>query len=467
LAENDYEQALKLEPSQAARYMLHHNRGITRIFQKNRRAKGLEDLKEAAGRFPLKHEAHASLALAYQLDGQMDAAGKHLDTAIAVVAQQVMQGDLKPEKLAQLHYSRAGLYLQHSGQEATVRKTGESALLLGDNQPLRALTGLPLQRPDREGALRHLKEAARLAENDHALRARAEAHRGRVLQLLEQYEDALAAYDEALAAYDQGWKGDLEEALKAGPLRLDVLRWRGEVLLAAGLRLEGDDKPFLISGNYREAVLRNYREAAVAFGEYVDNGGAPSAAVYLQLGLARAKLDEHRKAIDEYCRALDVKPTDKEKARLYLYRGQEYLTISAYLLALDDFENLLQLEPENPDAYLGRAHAHVRLGDPNAPYNAIQDAERALNGQPKAPRLWLGAARIYALAAARLESEPGQAKKQTTIRLYEDWAEKRLRYALLLVPAEQRPAWRDYVLKDKALYPIGSRLFGPFNRANR
>jgi serine/threonine protein kinase/Tfp pilus assembly protein PilF len=478
-AELDFTRALDLvDASRAAKmqYVIYNNRGLVGVLQEGNlpvvgastavllgspgggpllaasalfpgrvknpsRAKGMEDLKTATNLFRDRHEAWQGLRVAYQLDGHLVEALQMQNKAIEVARIQAQKDDLKPEKLAQLHYSRARLHLQRSGQEATVPKLGQAAILVGDNQPLRSLAGFPLQRLDLEAALLDFKEAARLAESDRSLRAQAQAERGRVLHLRARFEEALAAYD---------------KAQEADPGRVAVYGWRGEVLLAKAVQLEGDDNPFLFQPKYREAIRHMYGEAAAAFDAYLKKGGSPSAAVYRQRGLALSKLDKHPEAILDFSRALEAKPTDKEKARLCLYRGQEYLAIQDRQRALQDFENVLRLDPENRDAYLGRAHSGVKLD----PYKAVVDANNAVKGKPKDPRLWLGAARVYALAAAHLKTEPGQATRDVTISNYQRQAEKHLRAAVGLVPSDQQRAfWREFVRKDKALYPIASRLF--------
>jgi tetratricopeptide (TPR) repeat protein/tRNA A-37 threonylcarbamoyl transferase component Bud32 len=278
---------------------------------------------------------------------------------------------------------------------------------------------LHLQRGDRAAAVRDLKEAARLAGADRPLRARVDADRGRVLHLQERFPEALAAYD---------------AALKADPGRVDALRWRGEVLL----------------------VQRRYPEAAEAFDAHLAKGGVPSAAVYRQRGLTRAKLGQHWDAIDDYSRALEAGAGDAEKAPLYLYRGREYLTVDALRAALRDFKEALRLDPESADACLGCAYVRVKLRDPQA----VEDAEKAVKRQPKEPRLWHGAARVYAQAALLLHTEPGRKQSQARVRdRYQQRAVVLLRKALDLVPAAERQTyWRENVVKDASLASIRLEL---------
>jgi tetratricopeptide (TPR) repeat protein len=265
-----------------------------------------------------------------------------------------------------------------------------------------------------------------------------EADRGRVLHLQEHLDEALEAYDVALQL-DPGRQvvprlgiclGLAAAAVQSQrlPGRVEVLRWRGEVLLA----------------------LRRYPEAAAAFDAYLDRGGTPSAAVYRQRGLAQTNLGRHAEAIDDYGRALDAGPKDEEKAPLHLYRGQEHLATNALQQALRDFERSLHLNPNNPDACLGCAHVWLRLDDPQ---KGVSYAEQAVRNKPTEPRLWLGAARVCAQAAAQLQPGPGRQAVQALLRArYQEQAVAFLRTALNLVPAGQRPAyWREQVRQDPVL----------------
>jgi tetratricopeptide (TPR) repeat protein len=218
-----------------------------------------------------------------------------------------------------------------------------------------------------------------------------------------------------------------------------VLRWRGEVLLAQ----------------------RRYAEAAAAFDAYLDKGGAASAALYRQRGLARAEQGRHAAAIDDLGRALEARPKPEELPSLYLSRGKEYLAINALGPALGDFREALRLQPESGNARLGCAHARVKLGELK---EGLADAERAVRGEPKDPRLWHGASRVYAQAATQVKIEPGREESQARIREgYQERAVVLLRRALLLVPAGQRGAyWRENMKDDKALTPL--HRFPPFVR---
>jgi serine/threonine protein kinase/Tfp pilus assembly protein PilF len=474
-AEGDFKHALSLQPPRATRYVIYSNRGAMRILQRGilplsgasaaallgspgrqgplmavsavcaermKHAQGMGDLNEAIELDADRYQGWEGLAVAYQLDGDLEEARKKRDKAIEVAGTQLQKHDLKPEKLAQLHRAQARLYLQLSHEETIPRDQGGLAELVGDNQPPHAEWAS--QRAARQAALQHLEKAAGLAKDDLSLQASVETDRGLLLHLQGRFEEARAAYEAAIAA---------------DPARADVHRWMGELLLAEAAKSEDENTAFVEQRKLSEAGLRKYKEALAAFDAYLQKGGSPSATVYEHRAMVLAKLAPPKAAIEEYGRALDAKPTDKQKGRIHLHRGQEYLTEGAYSLARSDFEDALRLDKENPHAYLGLALARVKLGDL---LQAVRDAERVVNGHPKDPLLWLGAARVYVLAAAHLQSEPGQAVRPRAIGLYQYQAETLLRTAVSLVPAGQRQAfWAKYVLEDKVLYPIATR------RANR
>jgi tetratricopeptide (TPR) repeat protein len=288
---------------------------------------------------------------------------------------------------------------------------------------------LHLQRADQEAAVRDLREAAQLAGDDHALRGRVEADHGRVLQLQQHLEEALQAYD---------------RALQADPGRVLVWRWRGEV--------------FLLQEEYAKAVQ--------SFTAYLDEHGEAAAAVFQQRGFARTKLLQHAEAVNDYSRALEATAPGKEQTSLYLARGQEYLQMNALEPALHDLEQALRLDATNRDARLGCAAVHLRRGRLT---DAVAEAEKALVGDPQESRLWLGAARVYAQAAAQVidAAETSGPRRQPT----RERAAVLLRTALRLTPENQKAQfWRDNVGKDKLLSTLRNDLtdlvdrFGGFER---
>jgi tetratricopeptide (TPR) repeat protein len=273
--------------------------------------------------------------------------------------------------------------------------------------------------PDLEAALRDCDKAIAIEGRSGPSLELAEDHaeRGRILQRRRQYAQAVAAYD---------------AALKVPPG-------------LAGARLGRADA---------ELELGNYNEALASLDDYLKKGGQPRAEVYRARGLARAKLGRHAEAIDDYGRALEANPKDEERAPLHLSRGGEYLAINALEPALRDFEEAVRLDSTSADAWLACAQVRVQLGDAE---KGVADAERAVQGGPKEPRPWHGAARVYVQAAGHLKAEHGHEERQVRMRLlYLRRAVALLRTALdLLTADQQRQAyWRENVLTDAALDPL-------------
>src|SRR5271166_4395804 len=124
-------------------------------------------------------------------------------------------------------------------------------------------------------------------------------------------------------------------------------------------------------------------------------------------GLARLAGDDHAGAIDDFTRALGLRPEPAPavKTRLLNRRGWAHHFTDAPRLALADFESSLQLLKDQSDALGGRGLARIRLGQWRP---AVADAEAAVRLARVAPtangdtdllaQAEFNAARIYAQA---------------------------------------------------------------------
>jgi tetratricopeptide (TPR) repeat protein len=252
--------------------------------------------------------------------------------------------------------------------------------------------------------------------------------RGNILQDEKRYAEAVSAY---------------QTTLELRPDYTRALRLQGEALFRLA---ETDADP--------DSRRRHYEEASRRFDQYVTREKA-EAGVYQTRGLVRAKLGNHLGAVDDYTRALEMAPD----AATHAQRGWELLlALDAPTLALRDFEAVIKSNPKNGEAYNGRGLCRVRLG----PYReAVADAEEALRRGPPTPFLLYNAARIYSLAAARIELEAGgkpDVQTRERRRQHEERAMTILGQALEALPAPQREKfWHDSVEKDLALGPIRPR----------
>ncbi len=174
--------------------------------------------------------------------------------------------------------------------------------------------------------------------------------------------------------------------------------------------------------------LGRFEQVIAAFDRYLEVG-KPLESVYRGRGLARAELGQYPGAIDDFTKALELRPTSAVQA----YRGWTHLIVDAPKLALRDFELAIELDPRNGDAYNGRGFVRAGLGRHR---EAIQDAVEALRHGPPSPRLLYNAARIYAQCP-----DP-----------YRPRALELIEQALSLLPADQRRAfWTKHVRTDAAL----------------
>lgn len=180
---------------------------------------------------------------------------------------------------------------------------------------------------------------------------------------------------EALAAFDR--------SLSQNSRDTNVIRQRAEVLLA----------------------LQRYEEAIAGFTKFLELEG-PVGDVYRARGLAFAKLEKYREAINDYTMSLQYEPAPN----MLKQRGKAYL-LQATQLAKEDFEESLRLNPVDPDARWGLAHALVMLGDHLGGVAEIEKAaatakRAAAQLGPQAWPLLFNPATTYAQATAKVLVDP-------------------------------------------------------------
>jgi tetratricopeptide (TPR) repeat protein len=92
---------------------------------------------------------------------------------------------------------------------------------------------------------------------------------------------------------------------------------------------------------------------------------------YLQQAEQHASEGAYAQAIAAYTQVLTIQP---ECADAYVGRGQVYFKQKNYKQAIAEYRQALQLAPDNAAAYYYRGEAHDRLGNE---HNAKQDFARA------------------------------------------------------------------------------------------
>jgi tetratricopeptide (TPR) repeat protein len=406
-AETDFEEALRRQGTNADfRYAVLVNGGVLAMRQ-GRRDEAVADFSQI---FAGVGHPFAGLA-PRQPTALMERA--------AVAFRQA--AELKPEQfqgswgLARLH--------QHSQQLSASVEEFDRAITkaerLRETGQLERPTLVQLYRQRSQLHRQRGDQAAALGDCDQALRlkpsAEDHAERGRILYQCQRYDEAVAAYDAALALQ---------------PHYVEIYRWRAEALLKQ----------------------ENYWGAADGLDRYLAQGGRPGCDFYQLRGWTWAKLNHFAEALEDFDRALALRPDSHTHA---LRGWLNLVERRAPQIALDDFQAALRLDPQNSDAYNGRGFARVSLGQYRA---ATEDAQMALRLGPRDPRSLYKAARIYAQAVGRLDDEERQGKQPPSWQraTYEKQAVHCLRQALVESPAPERASLlRDLARRtDRAFDPI-------------
>jgi serine/threonine protein kinase/Flp pilus assembly protein TadD len=401
-AEEDYEKALALKHDAEDEYAIYVNRGFMRI-QQQRLRDGMVDLQHAISLKPRQYQAYLNLAQAYHL-------GQDLGKAIEQINQAIQ---LAPA-LDALYRIRAQLHMALNDPEGALGDL-EKAIHVGRSQKtltvLAVSTGSLLATPIEQGPFLAVSSlipglANHLAE-DHF-------ERGRILQLGKRHAEAVSAY---------------EEVLRIRPEYAEAYRLRGKALLE----------------------LHHYKEAIASFDQYLARA-VPDVPTYRARAWAKTRLGQHASAIEDYTLALSLKPDSD----MYTYRGSLHLLCHAPELAQSDFETALRLHPQNAEAINGLGYSRVAQGKCS---EGTRDADKAVQLSPNSARLLYNAARTFAQAVGRMDSDAARRnRRDLEIRdRYQARALQLIRQSLHLRPITQRlEFWRNIVRTDPALNPIRS-----------
>ena len=141
------------------------------------------------------------------------------------------------------------------------------------------------------------------------------------------------------------------------------------------------------------AMQRGLAEKAMLlYTEALADAGLPNvrrAAIHNDRGVAFARLNQPRVAIDDFNKAVQLAP---ETASVYNNRGNVLLSIGFGREAIKDFDRALLLAPGYVAAYSNRANAHARLGENDA---AIRDFSQAIRLTPQNAAALTGRGRLH------------------------------------------------------------------------
>jgi len=119
---------------------------------------------------------------------------------------------------------------------------------------------------------------------------------------------------------------------------------------------------YIDEGDYDQAVLYLNRALSIS----PDYGLA-----LINRGVVRSKQKRYGRALVDFAKAEEVSPT----VLLFLNRALTEYAAGYYASAIDDWDNVLKLEPKNARAYLERGRALVKMGYFQ---DALEDFQRAI-----------------------------------------------------------------------------------------
>jgi eukaryotic-like serine/threonine-protein kinase len=347
-ADSDFQKASLLPLDENARYMLLVHRGVLRIRQE-RLTDAVADLKSAIERKPTAYQAYVNLAHALRQLHMLDQALEQLNRAVA----------LEPG-LAQLYRLRARLNLER-------------------NEPTLALKDF-----DRAIEREHTSSPSRIDDL---------IERGRLLLGAEKYAEALGSFDAALA---------LE---KDQPL---AQRMRAEALFRLhrfAEVIEAFDS-YLQKGKPLESVYRGRGLARAELGQYP---GAiedftkalelhPTPAVQAYRGWTHLVVDAPKLALRDFDLAIAL---DSKSGDAFNGRGYARARLGQHREAVQDAAEALRLGPPSPRLFYNAARIHAQCPG-RGPQRALELIQQALNSLPEdqRPAFWLAHIRSDAAMAA-------------------------------------------------------------------
>ena len=103
---------------------------------------------------------------------------------------------------------------------------------------------------------------------------------------------------------------------------------------------------------------------------------AANAKAYYNRGFARLNISKFKEAIDDFDKVLELDPNYTEA---YHKRGAAKFSIELYKSAVADYNKVIQLNPEFPSVYTNRGEAKIKLKQYKS---AITDCDKAIQMDP-------------------------------------------------------------------------------------
>ena len=117
--------------------------------------------------------------------------------------------------------------------------------------------------------------------------------------------------------------------------------------------------------------LGEHKEAIEDFSKAIELGGK-NVKAYINRGGARFELGEHKEAIEDFSKAIEL---DGKNVRAYINRGGARFELGEHKEAIEDFSKAIELDGKNVEAYINRGGARFELGEHK---EAIEDFSKAI-----------------------------------------------------------------------------------------
>jgi tetratricopeptide (TPR) repeat protein len=350
----DFEQAVRLEPSQSSAYA-YRGQAYAAL---QRHGEALADQDKAIWLDPSNALAYNARGITYSLQGRDDEALADYGRAIQLDPNLVLA--LSNRAVAHHEARRYEEALADLNRVIELNPTYPNAY--GN----RGLTYSALKR--HEQALADFTQGIQLEPTV----ASHYVNRGTVYHDLERYEEALADYDWAL-----GLDPRLVEAHYNRGRTLHALKQEDQALAALdrAIELGPSDPDAYTSRGLVYADLGRYDQALADFDRAIQLD-PDHANAYANRGAAYADLRRYDEALADQNKGIELDPTD---ARAYVNRGHTYADLKQHDRALSDYSQAIQLAPTMAGAYYDRGTSHEAFQQYN---DALADYEQAVNLDP-------------------------------------------------------------------------------------
>lgn len=184
------------------------------------------------------------------------------------------------------------------------------------------------------------------------------------------------------------WYYSLDGTEKVGPISLAELKsmFQSGELKSSTLVLGPNFKEWVPAKKFRALVP----QASGQLSEGLPNSNLDSGSFHTK-GLAHGKANEHKQAIEDYDKAIQLNPNNPV---IYNDRGDSHLALNNHENALADYNQAIALNPNYDSAYINRSKCHLK----NKNYaKSIADCDSAIRINSKNPVAYFNRGLIHLL----------------------------------------------------------------------